>query len=167
MNNIILIGMPGAGKSTVGVVFAKIAGFGFIDSDLVIQTETKKRLSDLLNEYGADGFKEMENRINSGIWADRCVIATGGSVVYGKEAMEHLKSLGTVVYLQLSYPEISKRLGDLRARGVVIREGMTLWDLYNERVSLYEQYADIIIDCDDKGVEAAALALFEKVKDKL
>lgn len=153
MENIILIGMPGAGKSTVGVVLAKILGYDFVDSDIVIQQQMGKRLCDILEERGLEGFLAIENRINAGLEMEKTVIATGGSVIYGKEAMEHLKSIGTVVYLRLSCDSIEQRLGDLKHRGVAIREGETLGELYEERCGLYEKYADIILDCDNLTIE--------------
>lgn len=153
MENIILIGMPGAGKSTVGVVLAKILGYDFVDSDIVIQQQMGKRLCDILEERGLEGFLAIENRINAGLKMEKTVIATGGSVIYGKEAMEHLKSIGTVVYLRLSCDSIEQRLGDLKHRGVAIREGETLGELYEERCGLYEKYADIILDCDNLTIE--------------
>ena len=148
MQNLILIGMPGCGKSTVGVVLAKALGMDFIDSDLVIQKKTGKRLSDIIAECGDSGFREVENRINAELAAADSIIATGGSVVYGEEAMRHLKAIGTVIYLKLSYEAIEERLGDLHARGVTIKPGWTLLDLYNERVPLYEKWADITVDCE-------------------
>ena len=145
-DNIILIGMPGAGKSTIGVVLAKALGYHFIDSDLLIQDAEGKRLFEIIDEVGIDGFLEVENRVNAGIQVHRTVIATGGSVVYGEEAMEHLKSIGTVVYINVPYEDLQKRRGDLLKRGVAIRKGNTLLDLYNERVPLYKKYADITVD---------------------
>ena len=152
MNNITLIGMPGAGKSTLGVVLAKILGYEFLDSDLLIQKEEKRRLYQIIDEEGEDGFKAIENRVNASIDTETTVIATGGSVVYCSEAMEHLKSIGKVVYLSLSLESLEKRLGNLLKRGVAIRNGSTLKDLYDERVPLYEKYADIIVDERDKGI---------------
>ncbi|MCI5494703.1 MAG: shikimate kinase [Lachnospiraceae bacterium] len=152
MKNIVLIGMPGAGKSTVGVVLAKVLGYDFLDSDLVIQQKDGRLLSQIIAEEGTDGFIRIENRINAGLDVKRSVIATGGSVVYGKEAMEHLKSIGTVVYLKLTYQTIENRLGDLKNRGVVLREGQTLADLYRERTSLYEKYADVTIEEDGLSI---------------
>ena len=119
MNNITLIGMPGAGKSTIGVVLAKVLGYQFLDSDLLIQKQEKRRLSEIIEEEGYKGFKDVENRVNASIEAENTVIATGGSVVYCEEAMEHLKSIGTVVYLKLSLNALSKRLGNLKGRGVL------------------------------------------------
>ena len=145
-NNIILIGMPGVGKSSVGVVLAKVMGYRFLDSDLVIQEQEGKLLCEIMEEKGIEGFMEVENRVNASIECERCVVATGGSAVYGKEAMEHLKTIGKIVYLKSDFETIKGRLGDLHTRGVVLREGQTLLDLYNERVPLYEKYADITVD---------------------
>ncbi len=119
MKNVILIGMPGSGKSTVGVVLAKKLGYGFIDSDLVIQENCGKLLYQLIDERGEAGFLLLENEINAGIWADGAVIATGGSAIYGNEAMAHFKEIGKVVDLRLSYEELEERLGNLHERGVV------------------------------------------------
>lgn len=153
MDNVVLIGMPGSGKSTVGVVLAKVLGMDFIDSDLVIQTQEGKRLYEIMEEQGNYGFIRIENRVNRQLNVNRSVIATGGSVVYGQDAMEHLKKIGKIVYLKLSYESLKQRLGNLKCRGVVLRDGQTLKDLYDERVPLYEKYADITIDEEDLGVE--------------
>ena len=146
-DNIVLIGMPGVGKSTVGVILAKVLGFQFVDADLVIQEKEGKLLREIIAEEGPDGFIAVENRINSEIEAHHSVIATGGSVVYGKEAMEHLRQIGTVIYLKLDYADIDRRLSDIKGRGVVLK------DLYDERVVLYEKYADITIAEDGLNVE--------------
>ena len=151
-NNLILIGMPGAGKSTVGVVIAKKLGYHFMDSDLVIQDRMGKMLHEIITERGTDGFLEVEGEINSSISCNRTVIATGGSAVYSSKAMEHFKQIGKVVYLQLSYDSIADRLGDLKERGVALQEGQTLRDLYEERIPLYEKYADITLNCDGKMI---------------
>ena len=143
--NIVLIGMPGVGKSTVGVILAKVLGYQFLDADLVIQQQEGRLLHEIIEEEGTDGFIQVENRINASISAEHTIIATGGSVVYGKEAMAHLKEIGTVVYLEVSYPVLEKRLEDIKGRGVVLREGQDLHDLYLERTPLYESYADIRI----------------------
>lgn len=144
--NITLIGMPAAGKSTVGVLLAKRLGYSFVDSDIVIQEQTGKLLKEIIAESGTDGFLKVEEQINSELNVHRAVIAPGGSVIYGPKAMEHLKEISTIVYLKLSYHDVKQRLGDLTDRGVALKDGMTLLDLYNERVPFYEQYADITID---------------------
>lgn len=161
-NNIVLIGMPGAGKSTVGVVLAKKLGYRFVDSDLVIQEQYGKLLHELIQEHGVEGFWKLENDVNASLNQRRSVIATGGSVIYGSEAMEHLREIGTVVYLKLPYEEVVERLGDLNARGVTLMKGQTLRDLYEERIPLYEKYAHRVIDCHEKQLreivhEAAAV----------
>ena len=148
--NVVLIGMPGAGKSTVGVVAAKRLGFRFLDSDLLIQDEYGKLLHELITEYGVEGFWKIENDVNVSLNLHKSVIATGGSAIYGAGAMEHLREIGTVIYLKLPYEEIADRLGDLNARGVTLKPGQTLRDLYDERVPLYEKYAHISIACSGK-----------------
>ncbi len=156
-DNLILIGMPGAGKSTVGVVVAKRLGYEFVDSDLVIQKQYQKLLQELIEERGIEGFWALENQVNTGLATNHCVIATGGSAVYGKEAMEHFRELGRIVYLKLSYGEIEERLGDLTARGVTIRPGQSLQELYDERAPLYQQYADVTVECDGKSLQSIVL----------
>ena len=152
--NIVLIGMPGVGKSTIGVILAKELGYQFIDSDLVIQQQEKRLLREIIEQEGVDGFLEIENQVNAGIQAEGAVIATGGSAVYGAEAMEHFRQTGTVVYLRLTYEKLKKRLGNLRGRGVVLRKGQTLHDIYRERSVLYEKYAGIIIEETGRDIEA-------------
>lgn len=150
--NVVLIGMPGAGKSTVGVVLAKKLGFRFVDSDLVIQEKCDKLLHELIEEHGVEGFWEIENQINGELQVEKAVIATGGSAIYGKTAMEHLSQIGLVVYLELSLSDIADRLGDLKERGVTLKEGQTLQGLYEERIPLYEKYAQLTISCEDKNI---------------
>ena len=147
-----LIGMPGAGKSTVGVVLAKNLGMSFMDSDLVIQEHEGRKLHELIEQFGIDGFIEIEERINASLDVKNSIIATGGSVVYGEKAMKHLNEIGTVWYLKLSYETIADRLGDLEQRGVVLKKGQTLKDLYEERIPLYEKYAGLTIDCENKTI---------------
>lgn len=159
MSNIVLIGMPGAGKSTVGVVLAKRLGYRFVDSDLLIQEKYGRLLHELIEENGIEGFWRIENDVNAAINLEKSVIATGGSAVYGEEAMEHLRRIGTVIYLQLPYEEIANRLGDLNARGVTLREGQSLKDLYEERVPLYEKYAHRVIPCEGKMLRQVVAAI--------
>ena len=130
--NIILIGMPASGKSTAGVLLAKTLGYGFIDSDLLIQSREKALLCEIIAKKGAEEFLRIEEAVNAELWAERCVIATGGSAVYGERAMRHLKELGKVVYLRISEEEAERRLGNIVLRGVVMRrKGETLKELYD------------------------------------
>ena len=153
MNNVILIGMPGVGKSTAGVVLAKSLGYEFVDEDLLIQKQEGRLLHEIIAQEGRAGFLAIENQVNAGINTQKAVIATGGSVVYGAEAMEHLKSMGTVVYLKISYETLERRLHNMKGRGVVLKIGQTLRDLYEERTPLYEKYADLIVNQEQRDVE--------------
>lgn len=152
-DNIILIGMPGSGKSTAGVVLAKFLGYDFIDTDILIQEKTGKLLHELITEHGQEGFKTIEEDVNASVMCHHSVIAPGGSVIYGEKAMQHFKEIGTVVYLKLPYEEVEKRLGNLKSRGVVLKDGQTLLDLYRERVPYYEKYADVIVPENGLTVE--------------
>lgn len=163
-DNLVLIGMPGVGKSTVGVILAKVLGYEFLDSDLLIQREEKALLRELIEREGLDGFLEIENRVNRSIQTSKSVIATGGSVVYCREAMKHLKEIGTVIYLKLDYSILKRRLGNLKGRGVVLKEGQTLKGLYDERIPLYEQYADVVIDEKKLNVEQTLQKILEELK---
>ena len=163
-DNIILIGMPGVGKSTVGVILAKVLGYQFLDADLVIQQQEGKLLREIIEEVGTEGFIEVENRVNASIEAKKTIIATGGSVVYGKEAMEHLSNIGIVVYLKVPFKTLEKRLADIKGRGVVLKEGQDLLGLLEERTPLYEKYADIMIDEDDLTVEQTVDKLIENLQ---
>ena len=136
-----------------------------MDADLLIQEAEGKLLSELIEENGTDGFIEIENRVNSQIQTHRSVIATGGSVIYGKEAMEHLKSIGTVVYLKQNLRVLQRRLRNLKGRGVVLKEGQTLADLYKERTVLYEKYADITVDQYKQTIQQTLKAVQEALKE--
>jgi shikimate kinase len=164
IKNIVLIGMPGAGKSTIGVVLAKNLGMAFIDSDIVIQQVENKKLHELIDEHGQEGFLEIEDRVNASLNPKSAVIATGGSVVYGKKAMKHLDEIALVCYLKLSYEGIKDRLGDLHERGVVLKDGQTLKDLYEERVPLYEKYANLTVDCENKNIREIVMEIAKRVK---
>lgn len=163
MDNLILIGMPSAGKSTAGVLLAKKIGYGFVDCDLMIQGEEKQLLHKIIEERGPEGFLGVENRVCSGLYVSRCVVATGGSVCYCEPAMEHLRSLGTIIYLEMSAEETERRISNFKKRGVVMRSGITtLKELHAERVPLYEKYADVVVDVNgltiDETVEMLAAA---------
>lgn len=156
--------MPGVGKSTVGVILAKELGYQFLDADLLIQQKEGKFLREIIAEEGTEGFIEVENRVNASICVERTIIATGGSVVYGREAMQHLKEIGTVVYLEVSYEIIKTRLADIKGRGVVLKNGQTLKDLYEERIPLYNKYADVVISEENLSIEETVQKLLEQFK---
>ena len=161
-SNITLIGMPGAGKSTVGIVLAKMLCKNFIDADLVIQHNEGKRLHKIIEEIGNERFLKLENSTLANMKVYNSIISTGGSAIFGKEAMAHLKNTSTVVYLKVSYDIIEKRLGNLKRRGVILDEGQTLRDIYDIRTPLYESYADIIIECDNESdIQTTAMKIAE------
>ena len=151
--NITLIGMPGAGKSTLGVILAKTLLMDFIDTDIIIQNKTGRSLCEIINTEGRERFIKLENEIISHIKFENTVIATGGSAVYGKEAMEKLKSDSVIIYLKLPLDELQRRIKNIKTRGIVMQAGQTLQDVYALRAPLYEVYADIIIDCSAKSIE--------------
>ena len=164
MNNIVLIGMPSCGKSTVGVILAKKLGYRFSDSDLLIQEREGMLLHEIISERGNDGFLLVENEVNKSLDVNKTVISTGGSVVYCDEAMEHLKSIGKVVYIDISYDTLVRRLGDFSHSGVIIKNGSTLYDMYCERRALYEKYADITVSGEDGSLSQTLDALCEALK---
>lgn len=164
-SNIVLIGMPGVGKSTIGVILAKILGYEFIDADLVIQQTEGMLLKDIIAKKGVEGFIQVENDINKTITPKKAIIATGGSAVYGKEAMEHFKEIATVIYLELELPALKRRLGNLKNRGVVLKDGQTLTDLYNERVPLYKKYADIVVNEHKSTIENTVSKIVKKLEE--
>lgn len=165
MDNIILIGMPAVGKSTVGVVVAKRLGYKFIDADILIQEETGKLLREIIAEKGIDGFLEIEDDVNARVDVAKTVVSPGGSVVYCENAMKHYKEIGKVLYLKVSYETISKRLGNAKKRGVVLKEGQTLEDLYNERIKLFEKYADITVEEDGFSLEETIENVLEAIEN--
>ncbi|MFA9463496.1 MAG: shikimate kinase [Velocimicrobium sp.] len=155
MKNIVLIGMPGVGKSTVGVILAKALGYQFIDSDLLIQTREKKLIRQIIEIEGNERFLEIENEVNRAIEETDSVIATGGSVVYGREAMEHFFQSAIVVYLKLDCETLKQRVGNIQNRGIVLGYDQTFYSLYEERVPLYEKYAHVTVDA--RGLEVGEL----------
>lgn len=161
MDNIILIGMPGSGKSSVGVVLAKALGYGFVDADLLIQEREGALLQDIINERGVEAFLDVEGEVISAIRCRRAVIAPGGSCVCREGAMEHLRSLGTVVYLQLSYDEVVGRIHNLDSRGIALQPGQTLRDVYDYRVPLYEKYAHLTVHADGQTLAGTVEAVKE------
>ena len=157
-SNIVLIGMPGVGKSTVGVVLAKILNYDFVDADLAIQKACGQTLQEIIDERGVEGFIAAENSVLKDLAAQRTIISTGGSAVYSDEAMAHLQTIGHTVYLKVSCEELEHRLGDLDERGVVMRgENVhTLRDLYEERRPLYEQWAEVTVDTEGLSITQTA-----------
>lgn len=164
MRNITLIGMPAAGKSTIGVILAKTAGMNFIDTDLLIQKKEGALLQELINTKGNDYFKKVEEYVLRNIDAENTVISTGGSAIYYPEAIEHFKSTGKVVYLRATLKTIEERLDNITTRGITLGKGETIADLYNRRIPLYEKYADISVDVDRISVEEAVKRILEKFK---
>ena len=164
-NNIILIGMPGAGKSTLGVLLARAMNYRFLDTDLLIQEREGKLLCEIIEEKGLAGFLEIEGEVNAGIHAERTVIAPGGSAIYSEKAMKHFSEIGTVVYLHVPVTELSKRLGDLKRRGVVLKAGQDLNALYEERRVYYERYARVTVDVTRDGIGEVLAELVKKLKE--
>ena len=167
MKNVILIGMPAVGKTTVGRCIASQLNMEFLDTDDVIREKCMTTLPDLIEKHGHENFKKIEERIILDCAQLGVVIATGGSAVYGQKAMQHLKQNGIVLYLKISYNEIVKRLKRAKGRGVVIKAGQTLLDLYKERVVLYEKYADILVEVDGITMEETVKKCLEQLKKML
>ena len=151
--NIVLIGMSGAGKSTLGVLLAKTLGMDFVDTDILIQQTAGNLLQDIIDTEGTEKFLKVEEKIISGLNLKNSVVATGGSVVYSKKAMEALKQAGRIVYLDVPFREIEKRLRNISGRGIVITKGKGLKDVYAERVPLYQKYGEITVRCAHKDIE--------------
>lgn len=163
--NITLIGMPGSGKSTVGVLLAKRMGYKFLDTDLLIQEREGKRLFEIMRDSGNEYFLKVENEVNSSVDTKRTVIATGGSAVFGKDAMEHFKSIGKIVYIRVPCEVLKERIKDYSTRGILMREGQSFEDIYAERSPLYEKYADVIVDTSSDGVFENCLRLERALED--
>lgn len=163
MTNIVLIGMPGAGKSTVGVILAKAKRKKFVDTDLLIQEETGRHLQEILDTDGPAAFRKIEEETVLSHSFRNTVIATGGSVVLGERAMEHLRRGGAVVYLEVPFPEIEKRLSNITTRGIVLEKGQSLRTIYDQRVPLYEKYADITVNCSGHDFERVVAKILERV----
>ena len=162
-SNIVLIGMPGAGKSTLGVVLAKILGMDFVDGDILIQNQAGNTLQKIIDAQGVDGFLQVENDVLAAVDVQNTVISTGGSAIYSDEAMRHLTEIGTVVYLDVSLEELRSRLGSLHERGVVMRKGvsMSLDEIFEERGPLYRKYAEVTLQTDGLTVREATRKLVD------
>ncbi len=164
--NIVLIGMPGAGKSTVGVLVAKALGMSFLDTDLLIQEREGRLLQDIIDRDGVDKFLKIEEQVILDIESINCVIATGGSVIYSNISIKHLKKNGKLLYLKLGYDEIKQRINNMSSRGIAIGKGQKLIDLFTERVALYEKNADIIVNCSGTTIEDVVSMIINLARDK-
>ena len=166
MKNIVLIGMPGCGKSTCGVLAAKALCMDFFDTDLILQKNEKMPLQEIINKKGNDYFGEAEERAICAFSFQNAVVATGGSVVYSKKAMEHLKENAFIVYLKISLETMERRISNMESRGILLRRGETLEEMFCERESLYERYADRTIVCDGLEIEETVSKLVKVVEGK-
>lgn len=167
MANIVLIGMPGCGKSTVGVLLAKALQMDFVDTDIVLQQQQGKKLQEIIDQVGNDAFLKLEEDCVCGLECDQTVVATGGSVVYGKDAMRCLHENGLVVYIRLPYEEIERRLSNLATRGVTLKKGQTLRNLYDERIPLYEAEADYTFEPEESDVQETVLDLAQRLSARM
>lgn len=162
--NIILIGMPAAGKSTIGRLLAEKMNFKSVDADRLIEQAKGKTLEAIIEEVGPEGFNKVEEEVNASIDLTDHVIATGGSVIYGPKAMEHFDKTGIVVYLEVEFEALEKRVGDIKKRGISIKDGMTFRDLYNERIPLYEKYAHITVNTTGETPSATTEKVYEEIQ---
>ncbi|MDC7223636.1 MAG: shikimate kinase [Spirochaetales bacterium] len=154
--NISLIGMPGAGKSTIGIILAKNLGFGFLDSDILIQINQQKTLQEIIDEKGHLNLRSVEEGEILKINLERCIISTGGSAVYSEKAMEHLKGISHVVFLDVTLENLEKRIGNFSTRGIAKEENQTFSELFEERNRLYRKYADLTVDANQLGQDQLA-----------
>ena len=161
--NIILIGMSGAGKSTLGVLLAKALGMDFVDTDILIQQREKRLLQEIIDREGIERFLRTEEAVLSELQVRNCVVATGGSAVYSRKAMQSLRETGTVIYLSVPYEEVEKRVTNITTRGIVIKQGRSLKDAYEERLPLYRQYSDVLIDCAGRDIEGTVSEMIAKL----
>ena len=167
MNNIILIGMPGVGKSTLGSMLAEKIKYNFIDTDILIQEKAGKSIPQIIEEKGIDNVLQIENEVNSNIKVEKSVIATGGSVIYGKAAMDNLKKIGKIIYLKQDFETINERIENVKERGIILRKDQTLKEVYNERIPLYEKYADITIEEKNLSIEETLQLLLNTLDNNI
>ena len=165
-SNLVLIGMPGVGKSTIGVILAKVLGYHFVDADLVIQERENRLLREIIAEEGLEGFLKAEEAANIQIakTMEHAIIATGGSVIYCEKAMEALARTGKILYLSLPFEALNQRLSNLKGRGVVLKDGQDLKGLYEERIPLYEKYADLVVDEENLDAEGTLQKILQRLK---
>ena len=161
--NLVMVGMPGAGKSTIGVLLAKETSFDFLDVDVYIQGQEHRRLQEIIDVEGIDVFKELEEKYLCEIDVEGVVISTGGSAIYSSKGIDSLKQKGLVVFLKINMETLEERLGDFSTRGVVIAPGQTFEDLFAERNKLYSAAADIVLECDGKTQDELVKEITEKV----
>lgn len=166
MENVILIGMPGSGKSTVGVLLAKMLGYSFVDTDLIIQQVEGRRLYEILRDDGAEYFMRIENGVCTNLQARRTVIATGGSAVYGEEGMKNLASIGRVVYLKVPFAELKRRVRNFETRGIMMSEGQTFEEIFAERERLYDKFAEITVNCGRGSLQKTAEKIISALEIK-
>ena len=167
MNNVILIGMPGCGKSSAGVLLAKTLEKDFVDTDLLIQKCEGMSLQEIIDKRGTAYFRDVEDTVLMNFDGDNYVVATGGSAVYCHTAMEKFRHDGdTIVYIKVSKPEIVKRLSNIKTRGVTLAPGQTIEDLYNERIPLYEKEADITVETEGLELEGTVTKIAESLADQ-
>ncbi len=165
-SNLVLIGMPGSGKSTVGVILAKKTGRGFVDTDVLIQTSQQRTLQEIVDTDGHAALRRIEARVILGLQIARHVIATGGSAVYSRRAMAHLKSRGTIVFLDVDLDTLASRIGDFDTRGIAKRPGQSLADLFRERMELYVRYADVTVTCGGLTQEQVCEEIIGRTQDR-
>ncbi|GIP32556.1 shikimate kinase [Paenibacillus sp. J2TS4] len=163
--NIVLVGMSGAGKSTLGILLAKALGMDYVDTDIVIQQQEGRLLQDIIDHDGIEKFMEVEEKMVSELQLVNCIISTGGSVIYSEKAMTALKQGGQIIYLHVPYEEIQRRLTNITTRGIVIKKGNSLKDVYEERVPLYIKYSDKYVDCSNKDIEHCVSEIIEKIQE--
>ncbi len=164
MKNIVLVGMPGCGKSTVGVILAKTLGMSFTDTDLLICAKEENTLQNIIEEKGLSYFEAVENEVGESLKVKNTVVATGGSMIMYERAMAHLKEIATVVYIDVSLDELKRRLINIKTRGITFGKGETLDDIFNIRTPLYQKYADIMVNADDFTIEETVTKLTEMLK---
>ncbi|NMC27726.1 MAG: shikimate kinase [Syntrophomonadaceae bacterium] len=165
--NIVLVGMPGAGKSTMGVLLAKALGMDFVDTDILIQQHEGRLLQDIINEDGIEKFLTVEEQAVAQLQLENCVIATGGSIIYSEKAMHNLRQGGKIFYLDVPYAQIEQRLKNIATRGIVMQKGKSLREIYNERVPLYIRYSDEIIACADQRIEDCVREMVRRIMNKV
>ena len=166
-SNIILIGMPGAGKSTIGVILAKRIGYHFIDTDLIIQSQQESRLQEIIDHQGLVAFRKIEEETLLNLRTHQTVIATGGSVIYSKKKNKKLAETGYRIYLQVSLDALLERIADMGRRGLVMKKGQSFEQLYQQRTPLYQQAADLTIECDQLNAEQVAASIEATMTAKL